>query len=329
MAIGKGANLRPEGMSDEEFVYYKWSNIDYRVRCAESSCRNAQYFLDAFPRKFINFGPGSLAPSIGGNFQYAANTIWFDQNPVIRDWKSAPRFAFNAHEELWQKTLAFTDAILDTGMMYASVSDLGGTMDIIASLRGTNDLLFDLYDYPEEINALRKTVQAAWKQAYTILADRILARVDGTTSWMPVWCRDRYSPLQCDFSAMISPDMFEEFILPDLIEMTEFLDKSIYHMDGIDEIPHLDHLLSIPRLNAIQWTSVAGHEDVADPCWFEMYDKIQAAGKGLVLFVGNNDLLEPLLKHLSPKGVFLSVGAKDEYEAKQISHMIESIGLKK
>ena len=33
---------------------------------------------------------------------------------------------------------------------------------------------------------------------------------------MPIYSEKPYYPLQCDFSAMISPDMFEEFVLPEL-----------------------------------------------------------------------------------------------------------------
>ena len=127
---------------------------------------------------------------------------------------------------------------------------------------------------------------------------------------------------------MLSNDMFKEFVLSDLLELTEFLEKSIYHMDGPGEIPHLDHLLSIPRLNAIQWTAGAGAPDVTDVCWFEMYDKIQAAGKSLVLFVEKPEQMEQLVKHLSPRGVFLSVYPKDDYDAQKISEMIEKLGTK-
>ena len=31
------------------------------------------------------------------------------------------------------------------------VNDIGGILDIVASLRGTQNLLYDLYDYPEEL----------------------------------------------------------------------------------------------------------------------------------------------------------------------------------
>ena len=329
LAVGKHPSKPPRqvGMSDEEYIKQKWDNIELRTEVSNKHCSTNNYYLDAFPRQFINFGPGSLAPSIGGNYQFALDTVWFDRNPVITDWKNPPTLAFDPEDDLWKKTLAFTDGILKSGISHASIADLGGSLDIVASLRGTESLLYDLYDYPDEVKAASRRVTELWKHAYTLLADRTAPYQEGTSSWMPLWCRERYSPLQCDFSVMLSPDMFEEFVLPDLIDLTEFLDHSVYHMDGIGEIPHLDHLLSIPRLDAIQWTPGAGIGDPGDERWFEMYQKIQAAGKGLVLFVGKPELVEPLIHALSPNGVFLSVGGCDDYTAKKVEEMIVSYGL--
>ena len=52
---------------------------------------------------------------------------------------------------------------------------------------------------------------------------------------------------------MISPAMFERFVMPDLVACCDHLDHGFYHLDGKGEIPHLDLLLSIPRLRGIQW----------------------------------------------------------------------------
>ena len=329
LAVGKHPSKppRPAGASDEEYINLKWNDLDYRTQVSDLHHSTNTYYLDGFPVQFINFGPGSLAASIGGNYQLALNTVWFDRNPIITDWDNPPTLEFDPESDLWKKTVALTDRILQSGLAHTSVADLGGTMDILASLRGTENLLYDMYDYPEEVKAATKRINALWKHAYTLSVNRTAPYQEGTSSWMPVWCRQRYSPLQCDFSAMLSPDMFEEFVLPDLIDLTEFLDHSIYHMDGIGEIPHLDHLLSIPRLDAIQWTPGAGIGDPGDERWFEMYQRIQAAGKGLVLFVGKPDLVEPLIKSISPKGVFLSVGGCDHAASKEMENMIKSYGL--
>ena len=331
IAVGKHPSKprRAEGMSDEDYIKLKWDNLDARAETSIKHCSTNNYYLDAFPREFINFGPGSLSASIGGSYRFALNTVWFDHAPIIEDWEDPPTLSFDTESELWKKTVDYTNKILAGGVAHASVADLGGVMDIVASLRGTQRLLFDLYDYPEQVKQTAKKVTALWKQAYAQSVALTAPYQEGTGSWMPIWCRERYFPLQCDFSAMLSPDMFEEFVLPDLIDLTEYLDHSIYHLDGPGEIPHLDHLLSIPRLDAIQWTPGASNGDPADERWFEMFQRIQAAGKGLVLFVGRPELVEPLIKSISPNGVFLSVGGCDDAAAKEISHMIESYGLGK
>lgn len=331
LAVGKNPSKprREAGMSDAEYIRHKWEDMEVRIETSRLHCTTNNYYLDAFPRQFINFGPGSLAASIGGNYRFALDTVWFDRDPIITDWENAPTLAFDPESDLWKKTLTLSDGILAGGFAHTSIADIGGTLDVVASLRGTEDLLYDLYDYPEEVKKTSARVNELWKEAYTALVDRMAPYQEGTSSWMPVWCRGRYAPLQCDFSVNISPDMFREFVLPDLVDLTEFLDHSIYHMDGLGEIPHLDHILSIPRLDAIQWTPGAGVGDPGDERWIEMYQKIQAAGKGLVLFVGKPEMVEPLIKSLSPNGVFLSVGGCDDYVAKKVEEMIVSYGLGK
>ena len=117
---------------------------------------------------------------------------------------------------------------------------------------------------------------------------------------------------------MISPDMFREFVLPDLRYQTEQMERSVYHLDGPGELPHVDMLLSLEWLNAIQWTSGSGAPELTDPCWFDLYRRIKRAGKGIVLLGANPDGLERLLDNISTRGLYISVGAKDESQAREI-----------
>jgi hypothetical protein len=88
---------------------------------------------------------------------------------------------------------------------------------------------------------------------------------------------------------MISEKMFEEFFLPGLIEECEKLDRCIYHLDGPDALKHLDVLLGIKKLSAVQWVCGAGNEGFTR--WTDVYKKIQKAGKGLqLMYIGEKDL---------------------------------------
>ena len=125
--------------------------------------------------------------------------------------------------------------------------------------------------------------------------------------------------MQCDFSAMISPDSFGRFVLPSLERHARFLDHSIYHWDGPGEIPHLPILLGIEELDGIQWVPGDGNPNVASDRWFPYYEKIQAAGKNLALTqdLSKTEILR-LLKNLSQKGLFICSRVESQGDADEI-----------
>lgn len=58
----------------------------------------------------------------------------------------------------------------------------------------------------------------------------------------------------------------------------------IYHLDEPSCIRHLDEILKIPKLRAVQWQPGAGAPPACDPCWSEMLKKIQNSGKNLYVY---------------------------------------------
>jgi len=103
---------------------------------------------------------------------------------------------------------------------------------------------------------------------------------------------------------MISNEMFREFFLPGIVKECRQVDASIYHLDGPNALRHLDSLLEIPELNAIQWVYGAGRGRATD--WIPVYQRCQAAGKGIQLLI-EPDELETIIEHLRPEGVWLAI----------------------
>jgi len=68
--------------------------------------------------------------------------------------------------------------------------------------------------------------------------------------------------------------MFEQFVMPALTEQCDWLDYSMFHLDGHQCIPHLDLILSIDSLNAVEWTPDPQVPGGGNPRWFDMYRKI-------------------------------------------------------
>ena len=137
----------------------------------------------------------------------------------------------------------------------------------------------------------------------------------GCVGWLSTWAPGYHAQMQCDLSVMISNSMFKEFILPELQTQCDMLEYPLYHFDGIEQLRHLDDLLSIPNLKTIQWTQVVGQPPVTD--FIPALQKIQAAGKNLHIAVDSRQI-RPLMENLSSKGLYLTTWANSKDEADTI-----------
>lgn len=323
----KGAPAKEEPAD----LIQQWEDIPWRTAMEKKAVENTLYLGDAIPSVFLNYGPGCLASMIGGSHKWAPHTVWFENEPFfVADWENPPEPRLDKQSAMYQMVETYTKALLEKGKdtFYTSITDIGGTYDIIASLRGTQNLLMDLYEYPEEVKVFAAKVASLWKEYFWSQANLLLEQQGAMTSWMPIYSEKPYYPLQCDFCAMISPEMFGEFIMPDLSYHLEYLPRSVYHLDGPGELVHLDHLLSLKNLTAIQWVPGDGAPDITDPCWYPYYERIQKAGKSLVFLGADPVGVENLLRHISTKGLFLLCNAKDEEEAKELLKIVDGYGVK-
>ena len=299
----------------------KWEDADFRLATIEAMLSNTEWFAEGFPSYMINLGPGCLAAMLGGEFHYAPDTVWFGEHAACNELDDICNLSFSDENRMYRVVNDITGKLSTAaaGRYMPAMTDLGGTMDVLASLRG-RALLTDLYDDPEGVEKARDAIDVAWSQAYDESYAVISAAGGGAMSaWMPIWCEGRWYPLQSDFSALISRDFYQRFVDPSIRLQAKRLDHSIYHLDGVGEFPHLSSLLAIEELDGIQWVPGSGKPNTAAECWMEMYENIQAAGKNLVI---TDDLTTEetlyLLKNLSPKGLFISTSVESREAAAEI-----------
>lgn len=238
---------------------------------------------DAFPKWWVNFGAGVAAAFLGSAVHYETGTTWFYSLDVER--LSDIHVAYNPDNPWWRRALDITRAAVERWGQQITIgmTDLGGNLDILASLRGTQKLLFDLYDMPEAVDRLTCEITGLWLRYYDELDAIIAPAGRGSACWGPCWSPTRGYMLQSDFSYMISPEMFERWVLPDMQACCRALDYPFYHLDGKGEIPHLDMLLSIPNLRGIQWQPGDG-QPLADH-WLPLLRRIREGGKLCQVYV--------------------------------------------
>jgi hypothetical protein len=118
---------------------------------------------------------------------------------------------------------------------------------------------------------------------------------------------------------MISREMFDSFVLPVLEKQCKALDYSVYHLDGSTALHHLDSLLSIEELDAIEWTPEPSLPQGGDPEWYDLYRRILKAGKSVEIVNVKPEQVTQLLDVLGTDGLYICATAKTQEQV----HMLE------
>lgn len=124
-----------------------------------------------------------------------------------------------------------------------------------------------------------------------------------------------------DFSALISPAFYREFGLPLLRQEVTGITHNIYHVDGIGVARHLDAILSVPEVHAVQWVQGVG-DDYPIMQWVPFIRVLQAKHVPLIIDLAKADL-EPFMAAVKPEGLFLWIATESEEEQQAILKRVE------
>ena len=285
----------------EEARVRKWTDPELIIRRSRLQMEHTYYGGEAFPAIFVNLGASGHAGYFKGEKHYLENSVWFF--PSLTDPNA---LEFDENSFMYRKTLELTKAYVEDsrGDYMVSMPDNSGNIDALSHLMGPEELLPAMIEDPEAVQGALRKIQKVYERIHREAFELIRHVNEGGSciDWLSTWAPGFHAQMQSDASVMISNPMFKEFIVPELRAQCDLLEYPLYHFDGIEQIRHLDDLLALPNLRAIQWTQVAGQP----PCteFFPELKKIQAAGKNLVIIV-QPEQIEPIMENLSSRGLLL------------------------
>jgi hypothetical protein len=282
-----------------------------------------RYYGDAWPKWWPNWGPGIVAGFLGCHVRPAEDTVWFEPGPQTPAAIEKLHFELDEANPWWRRLRELTARAVERWgpQVNVALTDLGGNMDILSSFRTAGQLLLDVIEQPEEVARLVGQITRLWIRYYDELYAIIGPAGRGTTPWAPIWSPKRCYMLQSDFTYMISPAMFERFVLPDLTACCDRLDHGFYHLDGKGQLPHLDMLLSMPRLRGVQWIPGAGQPEAEE--WLPVLARIIRAGKLCQVFTSPEGAMK-IVRELGGKGFLLSV-AVGKMNEKEILDLVKAL----
>jgi hypothetical protein len=291
----------------------RWLDTEYQAELKLAQLSNREFLGDTMPVAYPNLGPEIFSALYGCPIHFGDyGTSWSE--PILKDWPEVDRIQRDWDSPYLHKLHEMTDALLETGKdkFITGMTDWHPGGDAIAAFRDPQNLAIDMLTHLPEVKALLTRLEADYFQVYDLFYNKLRAAGQPISTWLSLICDGKYYVPSNDFSIMISSQMYDDVFLPGIIRECQFLDRSIYHLDGPGALRHLDSILGIPELDALQWVPGAGN--LGYHRWVEVYQRAQAADKAIQVTC-NIDELDLVIETLDPHGVFLSLGGVPSREA--------------
>jgi len=281
--------------------FFLETSVDKILDHYQPRLENVRYYGDSLPTFGPYFGSGIATAFLGGNVEPRPEerTVWFQANEPtpFEDL----HFTYDPDNVWWRRVVEITERAVERwgDRITICYAVLGGIIDLLGTFRRTQQLLYDLYEAPEEVIRLTKDITDVWVRYYEELTDIISEAGLGTTNYANLWSPGRTYMHESDFIYMISAEMFERFVLPNLDRCFRQMDHAFYHLDGKGAIRHLDMLLSLESLRGIQWVPGEGQPQASE--WMSLLGRIRAAGKLCQVYV-NPDGAREIVRELGGRG---------------------------
>jgi hypothetical protein len=295
--------------------------IDQRLAWAETH----EFLGDAMPFHRLEFAADNFAAYLGTDLRYAKEEMTSWAVPFVEDWDKV-EIRFQKEGYWWRKTVEYVQMLRKRcdGKLLISLPTLSGNIDALAAIRGCENLLMDLVVCPEKI---KKALQCVCRAHHEILEEYSKLMDFDAYGCINIWGaylpKGRMCRPQCDASCMISPQMFQEFVVPCLESEVRDMDAGMYHLDGPDALKHLEAVCAIPRMEVIQFVKGAGNEDKD---WDWVYEKIDRLGKGQYFYAATREfLLTSWLRFKSRKLYYALYDIADQQAADDVLAQLDNL----
>ncbi len=280
----------------------KWFDLEYRIENFEASLEGAVFLAETVPSFQPDLGPDLAATLFGAELEFGEKTIW--SKPTVASCREIIQRQPDLENEYWTAVRKLTDLSIErgAGKWLTGITDLHASGDAVAALRGMYEICLEIADDVDAVRAACDHISRFYPMMYNDLYQRIAAANQPITTWTPILDTKRANMVQCDFICLIGPEMFQNAVLPAIVEEMQFLDRCMFHLDGAGSLAHLDTFLELDEMNALQW--VYGEGNGPSTKWMDVYKRAQQAGKALQLTPEDFDAAKAMAEQLRPEGVW-------------------------
>lgn len=294
----------------------RWFDVEYQISKFENEMKDKQFLGETFPTYWPNLGPNAYACMLGGEVEFGEVTTWAKH--TLKSCRELEKVKFSLDNPYFKKLEELTYAALSSckNKYLVGYTDIHHGPDCADALRGTQELCMDMYDDPEGVKKLILKCSEDFEFIFKHFNNILTGAGQPSITWINIPSYESFHIPGADLSAMLSKDCFREFILPSLKEEVKVARHNVLHLDGKGVANHLEDILLVPEINAIQWVQGVGTDEPILQ-WLPLIKRVQKANKGIVVDVKVSEL-EEFMNSVSPRGIYLCISSSDLMEQKDI-----------
>jgi len=286
----------------------RWLDVDFQVQTFIDSLEKTELLGETFPVFWPNLSSLAYNLFLGQPAVFDDATAW--THPCIDDLEDLPALKVQWEGKYFKAVEAMTQRALELaeGKFLVGYTEMYPGIDCTAMLRGAEQLCLDLILQPEPLKQLIDLVFAEFPQVYNHF-DRILKEQNQlSVTWLNLPSLETFNILASDFATLISPVHFEEYCMPIIQKQAKLFLHNVFHLDGPEVARHIDAILTLPNLQAINWDQGCGSDEPIMQ-WLPLIKKIQEAGKSVIVDLKMHELDE-FMKKVDPTGILLWIPAE-------------------
>jgi hypothetical protein len=297
--VGIGREITPDDVQPEMFLPH--------IECWYQ--QESRLFSDVIQPYTPAFGMPWVEAIAGCRVVGHPGSLWAE--PALESYEGRPSIHFDPDNPWLRKLVAFTQVLVEfsDGRFPIALPQMRGPLDTLAALRTANRMCLDLMDVPDEVHQILDELTDLWISVADAVLEVIPPFYGGYSTRMKMWAPGKAITPQNDISTLISPRMYERFVLPRDRRIFEHFPYHSFHMHSTEH-RHIDALLTVEDLTALQLTL---EQDVGGPPLDTMLAAVRRvlAEKPLLLVPLDIQTAEICLETLPPEGLCVMLGLSD------------------
>jgi hypothetical protein len=271
---------------------------------------------DFVPTASLDLGAGFTGGLLGGEVTFLNQTSWSDHPLDTYDKLNTLRWNFDTRWGKYFDQLMAHFCSRSEGR-YAVGVRVQGPTEYMAALRNPTDLCLDVTEDPDNFHKLARLCTETYIRFTNHQLNAIPALAGGYCDYYSMWMPGRSVYFTTDFSGVFSSTMYREELFPYDQEYALSVDSTWVHVHSGGETHQVENLLDLKHVLGIQIVNDAP----AGPPLNDLTPLLHKIQKTHCLILRKYPLeeLKPILRELSPVGLFLDIPCKTVREAKNLA----------